>query len=954
MKLRLGLGSKFNLILLGIFLLGVGASFFAVREIMLQNAKTRVTGSAHELITMMNAVRDYTSKQVKPKIGKTEKEDGTFIKETVPGYAAVRVFDYFRNRDDARFGKFAYKEATPKPTNPDNLADDFERDLLEQFKANTDAKELTGLRTDAKNAHLFYVAKPMQIKDQSCLSCHSTPDLAPKGQVAMYGPNAGMGWHMNEIIAAQVVYVPADSIGNLAMMNTLKVMGIFALIFGVLMICLNFLLRRNIIGPVHKLAGVTQLVASGQYRNSSQDRTCEEINHLSQRGDELGLLSTSFESMAEKVEEREENLRLAQAEVAKREEYFRALIENASDAVIIVNSDGTIRYASPAVERVLGLQPSAVTKRPLTDFVDPDERARLQQDLAACNTMRGNQRAIFGRTVNGQLCHLELVGNNLLQQPAVNGIVINLRDVTEHVRGEELTRQKDAAEQANRAKSAFLANMSHELRTPLNAIIGYSEMLQEEAEDLGEKAFVADLQKIHTAGKHLLMLINDVLDLSKIEAGKMDLFLETFPVKGMVSEVVATIQPLIAKNGNTLQVNVQDDVGDMHADLTKIRQSLFNLLSNASKFTEKGTITFDTRRLTENDINSIAFRVTDTGIGMNQEQLSRLFEAFTQADASTTRKYGGTGLGLAITRRFARMMGGDITVSSEPGKGSSFEIRIPATVVKAPKVEVQKPAASAERHAVPPAAPVRTVLVIDDDPVIHELMQRTLSKENFRVEVAFSGEEGIRRARQLKPDVITLDVMMPGKDGWAVLSEIKADPEIANIPVVLVTIMDNKQMGYALGASEYLVKPIDYDRLGDIIRKLNPKNAGNVLLVEDDAALRELVRRSLTNGGWNVSESADGIEALDRLREAIPDLILLDLVMPNLDGFQVLQQLKINPLWKDIPVIVITARDLSEEDRRTLTSRVERVLEKGSYSLEGLATDILNLVESRKIIAAHI
>jgi signal transduction histidine kinase len=319
-------------------------------------------------------------------------------------------------------------------------------------------------------------------------------------------------------------------------------------------------------------------------------------------------------------------------------------------------------------------------------------------------------------------------------------------------------------EVAGRYKSEFLANMSHELRTPLNAIIGYSEMLEEEAGDLGQGAFVPDLQKIHGAGKHLLSLINNVLDLSKIEAGKMDLYLENFAIASMVQEVVATVKPLVEKNGNALDVHCADDLGTMRADLTKLRQTLFNLLSNASKFTERGTVTLRAGRESVNGGEWISFSVRDTGIGMSPEQTSKLFQAFTQADASTTRKYGGTGLGLAISRKFCQMMGGDITVASALGQGSTFTVRLPAVVIESQAVSLPPggETAATAPHA-PDGAPV--VLVIDDDVTVHDLLSRFLTKEGLRMVAARSGEEGIRLAgscaRRDYPDVL-----MPGMDGW--------------------------------------------------------------------------------------------------------------------------------------------------------------------------------------------
>jgi signal transduction histidine kinase len=394
---------------------------------------------------------------------------------------------------------------------------------------------------------------------------------------------------------------------------------------------------------------------------------------------------------------------------------------------------------------------------------------------------------------------------------------------------------RDAAEAANRAKSAFLANMSHELRTPLNAIIGYSEMLEEDAEASGNAPFVSDLQKIRSAGRHLLGLINDVLDLSKVEAGKMKLYLETFDVASVVEEVVSTARPLMEKNGNTLEVRCSPDVGQLREDITKVRQVLLNLLSNAAKFTEKGTVSLDVTR--ENDVTGtwVVFRVRDTGIGMTPGQLGKLFQAFTQADGSTQRKYGGTGLGLALSRKFCVMMGGDINARSEPGKGSTFTMRLPGDVEnvdgEATSIHVsihkrisQMVRISGASGAVPKVvpAPLRRMLVIDDDPAVCELMTRLCCKEGYEVFTAATGEEGLRLAREKQPNLITLDVVMPGMDGWAVLKTLKEDPHLSAIPVVMITIADDRQRGMALGAADYLVKPVDRNRLADVLETHAP------------------------------------------------------------------------------------------------------------------------------------
>jgi CheY-like chemotaxis protein len=385
---------------------------------------------------------------------------------------------------------------------------------------------------------------------------------------------------------------------------------------------------------------------------------------------------------------------------------------------------------------------------------------------------------------------------------------------------EELLGAKRAAEDASRAKSAFLANMSHELRTPLNAIIGYSEMLEEEIQDVGRIEKVDDVQKIQSAGKHLLALINDVLDLSKIEAGKMGLYLENFEVAGMIEDIATTLQPTIAKNANRLVLRLAENLGEMHGDITKVRQILFNLLSNACKFTEHGTISLSVDQTKANGQQWIRFRVSDTGIGISQQQQENLFKEFAQADVSIARKYGGTGLGLAISYRFAQMMGSQITVESEIGKGSAFTVVLPARLAAEP-VGTAKPKQFSEPAAAEPEPKLQanTILMIDDDPAERELMCRSLTKAGFKVVAVADGEEGLRLAKQIRPLVITLDVLLPGIDGWEVLSRLKADSELADIPVIVVTIVDNELKRAEGGASSYLVKPVNRELLVKMIGK---------------------------------------------------------------------------------------------------------------------------------------
>ena len=502
----------------------------------------------------------------------------------------------------------------------------------------------------------------------------------------------------------------------------------------------------------------------------------------------------------------------------------------------------------------------------------------------------------------------------------------------------ELEEARAAADDANTAKSSFLANMSHELRTPLNAIIGYSEMVGEELEDLGAGELRPDLDKVVAAAKHQLGLVNDILDISKIEAGKMTLYLEDFEIPGLISEVASTVAPLISKNRNSLVVECSPDLGIMHADQTKLRQTLFNLLSNSSKFTENGTITLTVGR----DGAWVLFRVHDTGIGMTPEQLVKLFQAFTQANASTTRKFGGTGLGLTISRQFCRMMGGDLTVESVIGEGAAFTACLPAVVADGEENSV----AILPRSSVVISASAPVILVIDDDPNMLELTTRSLGKEGYRVECATDGQQGLALAKQLRPAVITLDVMMPGLDGWAVLTALKEDPVTADIPVIMMTIVDEEHIGFSLGASDYFTKPVDWRKLAKSIAKHRSAAGEGVLIVEDDAATRELLVRTVTKDGWHVREAANGLIGLEQVQAAVPSLVLLDLMMPELDGFGFMEGLRRLPGCQHVPVIVITAKDLTAEDRTRLNGETCRILQKTSFSPASLLAEIRELVKS--------
>ncbi len=531
---------------------------------------------------------------------------------------------------------------------------------------------------------------------------------------------------------------------------------------------------------------------------------------------------------------------------------------------------------------------------------------------------------------------IPVVGKDELSElaGAFNHMGEHLRSAQEELRQRQrdLETLTDEAQSANRAKSQFLANMSHELRTPMNAIIGYSEMLTDEAKDLGFPQLIPDLGKIRMAGKQLLTLINDILDLSKIEAGKVELHFEEFDIREMLDEVSTIGEPLAAKNSNKLIVRVPDNAGPMNSDLTRVRQILFNLLSNACKFTDCGTIELTVASELSDGRDYVAFKVRDSGIGMTPAQVTKVFEAFAQADSSTTRKYGGTGLGLAITRKFCDIMGGDIEVESEVGRGSTFTVRLPRQPVRGAVAPVTVPLSEGQsRSAFDCATAARgSVLVIDDDPVIQDLMRAFLNREGYSVTVAGSGEEGLRCARQTRPDAITLDISMPGMDGWSVLSALKSDADLSDTPVIVLTMVDSRDLGYALGATDYLMKPIDRERLAAVLRKYTRLRENNpILVVEDDASTRELLCAILAKDGWAVQTAENGRIALNKVAESRPGLVLLDLMMPEMDGFSFVDEFRQQPGVANVPIVVLTAKDLTTEDRNRLNGHVESIMIKG-------------------------
>lgn len=684
------------------------------------------------------------------------------------------------------------------------------------------------------------------------------------------------------------------------------------------------------------------------------------------------LLSVALVSLAffvlrqhwSSVQKSVEDIAILTREKSSLSRYNARLLESTSEGIYGIDVLGRCTFMNSAAAQLLGGK--------TTDFLGVNLHQAIHHTRNDGEVYREEECPISVSAKQGESCFVdtevfwksdgesfavEYTSSPIKDGNHIEGAVVTFKDVTEKRKAQlELQQAKDAAETANESKSQFLANMSHELRTPLNAVIMYSELLCEEAEEQNVPDFIPDLNRIRSAGKHLLELVNGVLDLSKIDAGKMEIFAEEIDLRAMVDEVVSTMTPLIEKNRNVLTTSIDDSLETMTGDLTKLRQVLFNLISNASKFTEDGEIQLIVSRPI--DTSKICFSVADSGIGMTDEQISRLFQPFMQADASTTRKYGGTGLGLAIIKRFSELMQGEVSVQSTPGSGTTFEVTLPlAFDTDASSTTVVPRIVTSDLNFVREAFTNDTkvfesdrpkVLIIDDDPVVIDIVRRILTSEGLETIAAIDGEQGMRLAEQLHPALIILDVDLPKIDGWSVLVTLKSDELLSDIPIIMQSGNDNKELGFMLGASDYLVKPIDRSRLVKIMRRHVLHEGATILIVEDDESIQRALSRSLRKEGWKVKLASNGAEALVAVDKERPTAIILDLTMPVMDGLEFLEILRANPAWNDIPVVVSTSKDLTADDRQRLKGTVQRVVAKGSITRDGLVDEV------RKIVKSHV
>jgi PAS domain S-box-containing protein len=721
----------------------------------------------------------------------------------------------------------------------------------------------------------------------TCVNCHNTHPASPKAD-----------WQTGDVRGVLEVILPLDTAVVQTRMGLQGTFGLMAVM--------------SVLG----LSGLGLVI--GRLRRSSAD--------LAQRASVLEHEITERQRVEEALRESESK--------------YRHIINAAADAIISLDEHGLVCEFNHAAEQIFGFTKAEILGKPLTPIMPPHLRdlrtAGLQRYFTTGQHQlpRWHHIELPGYTRDGREFPLE-VSFSLLEAGDKKFLTGVLRDITERKRVEaELRRAREAAEAATQAKSEFLANMSHELRTPMNAIIGFTRLVMRRSQDVLPQRQYENLEKILISAEHLLTLINDILDLSKIEAGRMEVHATRFALEPLIDGCLRTVEPLVKSARLRLVKDLEDDLPALYTDQGKLKQILMNLLSNAVKFTPEGTVTVGARH----SAGKVTLTVTDTGIGIPEDALERIFEEFHQVGNHTTQQYGGTGLGLSISRRLARLLGGEITVQSTDGVGSTFIVTLPLHSDVEP-LTTPVPVAPADVALGTRLEPDRVVLAIDDDPDVIYLLRENLAEAGYRVVGATSGAEGLRQARELHPLAITLDILMPHKDGWQVLHELKADQAARDCPVIVLSIVDNKGLGYHLGAFDYLLKPFDREAILAALRRI-PTPRGHLLVVDDDPQVADLVQQLLEGEPYAITTAMDGQEALAAISRQRPDIVLLDLLMPRLDGFGVLAHLQREPDYHDLPVLVLTAKTLTVAEQALLQERVLAVLQKRGLEREALIQEL--------------
>ncbi len=725
-----------------------------------------------------------------------------------------------------------------------------------------------------------------------CIDCHNTHPASPKTD-----------WKAGDVRGVLEVILPLD---RAVAQTYVGLKGTFALMA---------------VMSVLWLSGLALVI--GRLRRSSAD--------LTQRANAL----------ENEISERQG----AEQALRESEERYRHIINAAADAIISIDEAGMVCEFNRAAEQIFGFSKSELMGKPLTAIIPGRLRdqhvAGLQRYLATGqrHLPRWQNIELPGLTKDGREFPLE-VSFSLLEAGEKKFLTGVLRDITERKQAEvELQQAKEAAEAATQAKSEFLANMSHELRTPMNAIIGFTRLVSRRAKDILPPRDHENLGKILISAEHLLALINDILDLSKIEAGRMEVHPVSIQLEELVDTCLRTVEPMIKSERLRLGKEIEADLPPLRTDQDKLKQILMNLLSNAVKFTAEGSVTVTARH----QDGAVALGVADTGIGIPADKLELIFEEFRQMDSSIARTYGGTGLGLSISRRLAGLLGGDLTVQSTVGVGSTFTVTIPPSSDPAQPAMRSNRSPCREEPAEHPNGH-KVVLAIDDDPDVIYLLRENLAEAGYHVVGALNGREGLEKARELRPLAITLDILMPQKDGWQILHELKVDAATRDIPVIVLSIVDNKVLGYRLGASDYLIKPFDRDTILAALAHVPPQQ-GCLLAVDDDPHVVDLVCQMLEGEPYEIVSAADGQAALEAIAQRQPDVILLDLLMPRMDGFALLEQLQQDPQFQQIPVIVLTAKTLTVPEQALLEQSVRTVIQKHGLDRETLIQELRGLLQ---------
>lgn len=770
-----------------------------------------------------------------------------------------------------------------------------------------------------------------------------------------------------------------------------KFITLVNVLLAVFAVALGFVLTRSITSPVRLLKQGTQNIMAGVF----------EPIHL-RRTDELGELADNFNAMSRELGNNYTRLK-AYSELVTTLNSLKSLDEIKEKSLEILcesthSSVGAL-YLVDKEKNVLELVEGYALKQngdTVKSFAMgegiPGQCAKEEKvlELESIPTDSGFlintglveivpsyviavpimiQERILGVLVLGSLKRFEdlekeIINNSVPQlgvgiTNAINDDATRKLSLEIARRNEELNSKNAELEKAYRVKSDFLSSMSHELRTPLNSIIGFSAVLLGPTGDPLTPDQRMALGKVLKNGQHLLQLINDILDLSKLESGRMTLSLESDDVTSVVSSCTMIVEQLIKQKGLMLTQDIQPNLPTLMTDIVKVRQILVNLLSNAAKFTEKGEINVKVRAESN---GMISFSVKDSGIGIEKKNFNLVFEEFQQVDNSSTRKYKGTGLGLPIARKLARLLGGDLVVDSEYGKGSTFTLTIPPSLPQQSQEGVQKVALPKAQPAPRPApAPLREaapqkesgrpsggvqILCIDDDPDVIEILKKYLVPEGYSVVGALSGDEGIEAAAKIKPALITLDIMMPKKDGWQVLRELKSNGATKDIPVVIHSVIDNKPLAVSLGATDVITKPTEPKRLLTLVKQYCRTTDQFILIVDDHEDFALAFKAILNQDGFNVKVATGGKEALDILKSSTPSLILLDLIMPGMDGFDVVQQLQENERWRKIPVVILSGKELTEEDQRRLDTHIAQFLKKDMFSTSEISKTIKRILQT--------